>query len=249
MFGFTNGVIGGITAFTIYAIVKKYQVREIADMFGASIPLGYTFGRLGNFANGELWGRVTSSPIGMVFPNAPSFSASLPWVQEVAEKAGIPIPGPDALINLPRYPSQLFEALFEGVVLWAIIWLVRNRKPFKGLLAALYIGGYGLIRFVIEYFREPDADLGYRIQFGQQVGLADIAHLHPLGSLSTGQILCLGLVLLAIVWCLVCARLPDRKPIIFYPEEEEAAEAAAARREEERKLEAARRRKMMKKLK
>jgi phosphatidylglycerol:prolipoprotein diacylglycerol transferase len=225
-----GGVIGGIIGFTIFSIVKRYDVREIADMFGASIPLGYTFGRLGNFANGELWGRVTASRIGMIFPNAPRFPASIDWVRQAAGQAGIEITQSNAVINLPRYPTQLIEALFEGVVLWIIIWSVRNHKPFKGFLAGLYVGGYGVIRFFIEYFREPDANLGYRIQFGQKVALNDIAHLHPLTSFSTGQILCFGMVLLAALWLIIMARIPNNRPIQFYPKEAEIIEQNAVER-------------------
>jgi phosphatidylglycerol:prolipoprotein diacylglycerol transferase len=243
-----GGVIGGILGFTVYAVVKKYDVREIADMFGASIPLGYTFGRLGNFINGELWGRVTTSPLGMIFPTAPRFSATLDWARETAEATGVPVPGPEAMLNLPRHPSQLYEALFEGVVLWLIIWLLRNRKPFKGFLAGLYIGGYGLIRFFLEYFREPDAHLGYRIQLGQVVGLRDIAHLHPALSFSTGQILCLGMVVLALVWCVVVARLPGCKPVRRYPGPGELDPGASAARLVEKDAARKQRRRLRQKL-
>ena len=82
-----GGAFAGLLAVVIYAKVKKFSFRELGDMFVASIPLGYTFGRLGNFINGELYGRVTSSPIGMIFPHATSYPASEPWVREIAEKA------------------------------------------------------------------------------------------------------------------------------------------------------------------
>jgi phosphatidylglycerol:prolipoprotein diacylglycerol transferase len=233
-----GGVIGGLLAFTIYSIVKKFDMREIGDMFGASIPLGYTWGRLGNFINGELYGRVASGPLGMVFPNAEKFSPSLEWVQERAAYYNIPIT--DALVNLPRYPSQVFEMLFEGVLLWAVVWLFRNRKPFKGFLMGLYVAGYGLVRFFIEYFREPDAHLGYRIQFGEQIPLSEIAQFHPIGSLSTGQLLCLGMVAFAAVWMLVAARLPDAKPVIYYPETAEPEAGSTLSPEEAAAREAAR---------
>jgi phosphatidylglycerol:prolipoprotein diacylglycerol transferase len=225
-----GGVIGGFLGIVIYSAVKRYDFREIGDMYAASIPLGYTFGRLGNFINGELYGRITASPIGMVFPGAARYPASLEWVQEAAAMTGTPIPSPDALLNLPRHPSQLYEALFEGVVLWLVIWLLRNRKPFKGFLLGLYVVGYGAIRFVIEYFREPDVELGYRFE----VVKTDLpqALYHPLLSFSTGQALCFVMILLGILWWLVMARLPDKAPVRVYPA---APPALAADREAARK--------------
>jgi phosphatidylglycerol:prolipoprotein diacylglycerol transferase len=158
-----GGTFGGLLAVIIYAKVKRFNFREICDMFVAAIPLGYTFGRIGNFINAELYGRATASPLGMIFPNAAALPASEDWVREIAEKTGVALTG--AFVNLPRHPSQLYEAFFEGIVLWAIIWFFRNRKPFKGFLIGLYFMGYGVFRFFIEYFREPDEDLGYRIEF------------------------------------------------------------------------------------
>jgi len=167
-----------------------------------AIAFGYTFGRLGNFLNGELFGRITTMPWGMVFPHAQQFSASLPWVQEFAAEAGMVIQEGQKLVNLPRHPSQLYEALFEGVILGTILWSVRNRKPFTGFTSALYTIGYGVFRFVIEYFREPDIDLGYRIEAVS--GTPTYLNTSWL-NISTGQILCLmmvmgGLLLMLFSW-------------------------------------------------
>jgi len=198
----------------IYSKVKHYNFREIGDMFAASIPLGYTFGRLGNFINAELYGRVTAGPLGMVFPEETTrlFSTNEVWVREILEKTGSVLKG--GLVNLPRHPSQLYEMLFEGIILWAIIWFLRNRKPFKGFLIGLYFLGYGLFRFFIEYFREPDADLGYRIEFVKTS--LPLAYAHPPFSFSTGQILCFIMIVFGIVWLIVCSRLPDREPVRVY---------------------------------
>jgi phosphatidylglycerol:prolipoprotein diacylglycerol transferase len=212
-----GGVIGGALGFIIYSAVKKYDFREIGDMFAASIPLGYTFGRIGNFINGELWGRITASPLGMIFPDATAYPASLDWVREAAEKTGVPIPAPDALMNLPRHPSQLYEAFFEGAVLWAIIWLLRNKKPFKGFLIGLYLFGYGLVRFILEYFREPDIDLGYRFEI-VKTSLPQALY-HPALSFSTGQALCMVMMAAGIGWWIVAARLPGGKAIRVYSDQ------------------------------
>ncbi len=158
------------------------RVFQIADLGVAGIPLGYTFGRLGNFINGELWGRVTSVSWGMIFPYAPSMPTNLEWVRNLADKTGLSYSGISA-VNLPRHPSQLYEAFFEGIFLWAIIWFIfRKRKNFDGFLLGIYLIGYGIVRFFIEYFREPDRDLGF-VFF----------------KFSMGQILCFLMILLGIV--------------------------------------------------
>jgi phosphatidylglycerol:prolipoprotein diacylglycerol transferase len=184
-----GGFIGGLVGMILWSIRHKRPFFAWCDVMAASIPLGYTFGRIGNFLNGELFGRVTTSPLGMIFPNAERFKLSEGWVQATVAKLGMHIPDGAELVNLPRHPSQLYEAFFEGIVLWAIIWFIfRKRKPFNGFLTAVYTIGYGLVRFVIEYFREPDADIGYRITAG---GVPSPTYLNEsLLNLSTGQILC-----------------------------------------------------------
>jgi phosphatidylglycerol:prolipoprotein diacylglycerol transferase len=229
-----GGVIGGVTAILVYSRVKGFDYREIGDMFAGSIPLGFTFGRIGNFINGELYGRVTAGPLGVIFPQAKTFPVTENWVREAAEKAGIAA-GQAGMLNLPRHPSQLYEALFEGVVLWLIIWVLRNKKPFKGFLISLYFMGYGLFRFFIEYYREPDADLGYRIQLVPQD--LPLALAHPPLSFSTGQLFCLGMILFGALWLVIASRLPDREPVRVYPAEpgparpqKRAGQKAAARK-------------------
>jgi len=124
----------------------------LCDLFGPAVPLGYTFGRIANFINGELWGRPTDAAIGMYFPQASG--------------------------SLPRHPSQLYEALLEGVVLFAILWLLRKRPFAKGTFVGFYLFGYGFFRFLVEYFREPDAHLG----------------LMWFGVFSQGQMLCIAMM-------------------------------------------------------
>jgi phosphatidylglycerol:prolipoprotein diacylglycerol transferase len=244
-----GGVIGCFLGILLWSIVHRYQVREIGDMFGASIPLGYTFGRLGNFINAELYGRVTTGPFGMIFPNAETFPANLGWVREAAEKTGVQIPvslsGMSPDVNLPRYPTQLFEAFFEGVFLWFVCWLLRNRKPFKGFIFALYLLGYGVIRFIIEYFREADNDLGYRIELVKND--LPLALAHPITSFSTGQIFSVGMVLVALVMMLAASRFPDRKPTVRYPKNAAGA-ASPEKTPEEKKAGRKVRRKLRKKL-
>ncbi len=161
-----GGLIGAVAAVIIYCRVKKLSVGEWGDMLVTAVPFGYTFGRLGNFINGELFGRVTASPLGMVFPAARQFSTGEAWVQELAADAGMVIESGQAMINLPRHPSQLYEAFFEGIVLGLILWFIFRRKSFaKGTKIGLYTIGYGFFRFLIEYVREPDIGIGYPIKF------------------------------------------------------------------------------------
>ncbi len=129
-----GGVIGVVLAFLAFTRAQKKGFFETFDLFIPSIPLGYTFGRLGNFINGELYGRITESPLGMFFPLAPTHEL--------------------------RHPSQLYEAFFEGIVLFVVLWMLRKKSPFPGFLSAAYLFGYGLVRFFIEYVREPDSQLG-----------------------------------------------------------------------------------------
>jgi phosphatidylglycerol:prolipoprotein diacylglycerol transferase len=220
-----GGVIGGILAILVYSAKKKFDCREIGDMFAASIPLGYTAGRLGNFINGELFGRITAGPLGMVFPHGGIYphETNYALIREGAERLGLAaVPGPNGILNFPRHPSQLYEALFEGVILWVIIWFWRNHKPFKGFLITLYLWGYGLFRFILEYFREPDADLGYPIQL-VKAGLPP-ALSHPLLCFSTGQILSFGMILLGLAWAVIASRMPGGEPVRVYPETVEAEE-------------------------
>ena len=130
-----GGLIGIILVAWLYIRKAKLDWWSVVDLYLPAIPLGYTFGRLGNFINGELFGRVTTSSIGMYFP--------------MAAKGEL------------RHPSQLYEAFFEGIFLFAVLWGIRKVKIPKGAMLALYLIGYGTVRFFIEYFREPDAHIGF----------------------------------------------------------------------------------------
>ncbi|MDR1058226.1 MAG: prolipoprotein diacylglyceryl transferase [Treponema sp.] len=239
-----GGVIGGITAIIVYSGVKKFDYREIGDMFAASIPLGYTAGRLGNFINGELYGRITPMPWGMIFPLGGIYPGEKDWavIREGAERMGIAA-ADSGVLNLPRHPSQLYEALLEGVILWAFIWFFRNRKPFKGFLITLYLSGYGMVRFFLEYFREPDAELGYPIQLVKTTLPPALAH--PLGCFSTGQILCFIMFFAGIIWLIIAARMPGREAVRRYPS---PGEDPGGSRGKEKRQDRNSRRKLRKKL-
>lgn len=163
-----GGLIGVLLGAWLYVRKSDVTFREILDLYAPVVPLGYTFGRLGNFINGELFGRVTSSSIGMYFPLSQSIER--------------------------RHPSQLYEAFFEGIFLFCVLWGIRKRKLPSGIFAVFYLAGYGAVRFVIEYFREPDSHLGFVV-----------------GPLSMGQILC-SLMILAAILLYFYLRQLDRRP-------------------------------------
>ncbi|MBR7064563.1 MAG: prolipoprotein diacylglyceryl transferase [Treponema sp.] len=185
-----GGFIGGLFGMIFWCYKNKKCVFQWIDAMVVAIAAGYTFGRLGNFLNGELYGRITTAPWGMVFPHAERFSASLEWVKLFAEKISMPLE--TSLVNLPRHPSQLYEAFFEGLVLFTILWLLRKHKKWHGMLSGIYTAGYGVFRFFIEYFREPDADIGYRIAKDTN---APIYLNSSLLNFSTGQVLCFLMIL------------------------------------------------------
>ena len=201
-----GGFIGGLIGMIVWCKRHKQSFFKWSDAMVCCIPLGYTFGRLGNFLNGELYGRVTTVPWGMIFPYAERFSSSLEWVQNFAAQIGMDISNA-RLVNLPRHPSQLYEAIFEGIILWTIIWLCRKHKKFDGMLGAIYTGGYGFFRFFIEYFREPDEEIGFVL--GDKT--ANIYENSSLTNISTGQILCFLMILGGIILAVVTHFLAKKK--------------------------------------
>ena len=202
-----GGFIGGLLGMVFWCWRHKRPYMKWIDAMCTAIPLGYTFGRMGNFLNGELFGRITTAPWGMVFPHAERFSASIQWVRDFAARCGMDI-ATSGLVNLPRHPSQLYEAFFEGIFLFCVIWLLHKKKPYDGFSGGLYTIGYGTVRFFIEYFREPDADIGYRI--AADTG-APIYLNTSLLNISTGQVLCFLMILGGAGVLLVCWWLDKKK--------------------------------------
>jgi phosphatidylglycerol:prolipoprotein diacylglycerol transferase len=203
-----GGLIGIVVAAYIYSRVKKRDFLQLGDIACAAIPFGYFFGRLGNFMNAELYGRVSDWPLGMIFPSLPDsekFSAAEPWVVEMAGKTGIAVNSMRDLVNLPRHPSQLYEALFEGIVLGCLLWFwARKRKPFKGFVIGCYLVGYGIFRFLLEYFRAPDSWMGFAINLSGKRDLPLARFVSP-WAFTIGQVFCFlmilgGSFLLAVLW-------------------------------------------------
>ena len=147
---FHGGFIGVIMAVIYTSKVSKTPIMLLADLIAVVSPIGIFFGRLANFINGELYGRVTNHTFGMIFPNGG---------------------------NLPRHPSQLYEAFFEGFILFIIMLLFikfTNVLNKRGFITALFISLYGSFRFCIEFFREPDMHIGllyFNFSMGQLLSL------------------------------------------------------------------------------
>lgn len=201
-----GGFIGGLLGMIFWCARKKVSFMKWCDAMVTAIPAGYTFGRIGNFLNGELYGRITTRSWGMVFPGAEKFSSKLEWVQNFMNQIGME--STSTLVNLPRHPSQLYEAFFEGLVLFLIIWICHKKKPFDGFSGFLYVTGYGVFRFIIEYFREPDADIGYRIAKDSN---APIYLNQSLLNFSTGQVLCFLMILGGIAYGIASYAIHKRK--------------------------------------
>lgn len=157
---FHGGLLGVMAAGWWWCRKHRMHWFDVMDFVAPLVPLGLGFGRIGNWIGGELWGRVTDSPLGVVFPRAlPAEYANLPVEQlRVLHAQGV-------LEPFARYPSQLLQALLEGLVMFAVLWWFsakpRPRFAVSGMFALLY----GVFRIVAEFFRQPDAQYGY-LAFG-----------------------------------------------------------------------------------
>ncbi len=152
---FHGGLIGCVLAGWIFARRRNIPFAALADCTIVTAPIGLMFGRLGNFINAELLGRPSDVPWAMVFPTG----------------------GP-----APRHPTQLYESFAEGLLLFLILWYL-HKKPFKdGMMVAFFMLFYGIFRFIIEFFKEPDPQIGYLLTY-----------------LTMGQLLCLAMIAAALL--------------------------------------------------
>jgi phosphatidylglycerol:prolipoprotein diacylglycerol transferase len=134
---FHGGLLGVIVAGALFAKRHGRHIFEVADVVVPCVPFGLAAGRLGNFINGELWGRAAdpSLPWAMIFPQDPS--------------------------GMARHPSQLYQFGLEGMTLFILLWIYASKPRQRGAVSGMFLLGYGIFRFVAEYFREPDSFLGY----------------------------------------------------------------------------------------
>lgn len=152
-----GGLIGAVLACILFCRSNRLPFWEVADVVIVTVPVGLGLGRLGNFINSELYGRHSTLPWAMVFPTG----------------------GPE-----PRHPSQLYEAVLEGAILFSLLWMLKDRNYRPGSMFCLFFVGYGFLRFFVEFFRQPDP----------QIGLF-------WGMFSMGQILCFAMIITAaILW-------------------------------------------------
>ncbi len=133
---FHGGLLGVITAMAVFAKRQGRHFFEVADLVAPCVPLGLAAGRIGNFINGELWGRAAD-------PN-------LPWAMVFPESGS----------DLPRHPSQLYQFGLEGMLFFVLLWLYARKPRQQGAVSGMFLLGYGSFRFIAEYFREPDSFLG-----------------------------------------------------------------------------------------
>ncbi len=153
---FHGGAIGVVISIILFSIFYKKDILSMLDLTAFAVTPGLFFGRIGNFINGELYGRITDMPWGMIFPNAG---------------------------YLARHPSQLYEAFFEGLVLFLVLgFFLKFCQLKKGQVFALFFVLYGFFRFVIEFFREPDSQIGLFFNL-----------------FSMGQIWCLVMIIIGII--------------------------------------------------
>lgn len=131
---FHGGLLGVIVALWIYQRAKGYGFLRLCDFVAPMVPIGLGAGRIGNFINGELWGRVSDVPWAMVFPHAGS---------------------------LPRHPSQLYQAFLEGLLMFIILWVFAQKPRPVGAVCGLFVLLYGVFRFVVEFVRQPDEHLSF----------------------------------------------------------------------------------------
>jgi len=164
---FHGGLIGVLIAMALFSRKTGLAFFNITDFLAPMVPIGLGAGRIGNFINGELWGRVTDAPWGMVFPDPAS---------------GL----------LPRHPSQIYEALTEGLLLFLVLWLFSRRPRPRMAVSGLFLLGYGCLRFLMENYRNPDSQLGF-IAFDW---------------LTLGQLLSIPLILAGILLLLFAYRKP-----------------------------------------
>ena len=133
---FHGGLIGVILSTFLFSLKKKTNFLIFSDLVACAAPIGIFFGRIANFINGELVGRITEKKIGIIFSH---------------------------IDNFPRHPSQIYEAIFEGLILFLILFFLQNRERIvykSGLISSFFLIFYSFFRFVSEYFREPDTHIG-----------------------------------------------------------------------------------------
>ncbi len=186
---FHGGLLGVLAAMWYWSRRNGMHFFDVMDFVAPLVPIGLGTGRLGNFIGGELWGRHTDLPWGMIFPRAIDTAGHSIEQLKAMAAAG-------QLAAEARHPSQLYQMLLEGVLLFCILYFVSMKPKPRYLVSGLFALFYGLFRFGVEFVREPDAQLGYLAW----------------GWLTMGQILSLPLILLGVVLLLASRSAPTLQP-------------------------------------
>jgi phosphatidylglycerol:prolipoprotein diacylglycerol transferase len=188
---FHGGLVGVLVATWYWSRKYRRNFFDTVDFIAPMVPPGLGFGRIGNFIGAELWGKYTNAGWGVVFPTDPQFAGwSAAQLQEGFASG--------ALDAYARHPSQLYQAILEGLVMFAVLWWFSSRPRPRYAVSGLFALMYGVFRFLVEFVRVPDADIGY-IAFGW---------------LTMGQLLSLPLVMLGVYWLLKSHHSPTVRPAI-----------------------------------
>lgn len=165
---FHGGLLGVMLAMWLYARKIKCDFVRLMDFIAPMVPVGLGFGRIGNFINQELWGRASDVSWAMIFPNDP--------------------------LMLPRHPSQLYQFALEGLLLFVILFVFSQKSRPRYAVSALFLFCYGVFRFIVEFYREPDTHIGYEL----------------FGWMTRGQELCLPMIIAGIVLLMIAYKEPQK---------------------------------------
>ena len=191
---FHGGLLGVLAASWWWSRKHKLHYFDTVDFVAPLVPAGLGFGRLGNYIGGELWGKYTGGGRGVIFPHAePTLSGVNPALLQTQAASG-------SLDMLARHPSQLYQALLEGLVLFLVLWIASRRPRPRYTIAGLFALLYGCFRFMVEFVRVPDAQMG------------DGGYL-AFGWLTMGQLLSLPLILLGLFWLWKARSQPTLQPV------------------------------------
>lgn len=186
---FHGGMLGVLVATWLWSRRRGLHFFDVADFVAPLVPPGLGFGRLGNYINGELWGKFTHADWGVVFPTAPELAG---WSREQLQTQF----ASGAFDRYARHPSPLYQALLEGLAMFVVLWWYSRKPRPRYAVAGLFALLYGVFRFAVEFVRMPDAQLGY-LAFGW---------------LTMGQVLSLPLVAVGLFWLWLSRRSPTLQP-------------------------------------